>query len=512
MGNPFYNEKETDMTLKKLIIWCAVLSIVFFAFGSQRGHAEKLIGETDSIDLSTSHRYTTRGIGETVASFKVGREGATFITVHFTDFSLNDGDYVEIRDVNGVLRQTVTNDDPGRTDFWSFIVDGDTAFVDLISGTSGLSSYGFDIDRYGYSIAEPAVESTCDSDDKVDIECVSGTPQYDRARSVGRMYYQKSGYWYLCTGSLVSPDNHFLSNEHCVNSQAITDTLQVRFNYQYTTCGGSTLASYNTFYGDAFLVSDYGYDLSLMTLSGDPQSTYGYLDLDPRDMVYYEAIYIPQYSGGRPKMYDSGPVVDTVANGNLPGSDFGHRADTEGGSSGSPVLSMTDHKVVGLHHWGGCTSTGGQNQAVLMKNVYPVIAPYLTVPVADIKANNSDGPLTITQGNPLSITVELNAAGNSYNADWWVLGNTPFGWYYYNLSSGWQSGQSVTHQGPLFDLSSYEVLNMSGLPAGSYTFYFGVDTNMNGSIDMGQIYYDSVDVNITSTGSIAAGTLLLNYD
>ncbi|MBI4699378.1 MAG: trypsin-like serine protease [Nitrospirae bacterium] len=48
---------------------------------------------------------------------------------------------------------------------------------------------------------------------------------YDRAKSVGRMYYQKSGSWYLCTGSLISSNNHFLSNEHCVNSQAITDEL-----------------------------------------------------------------------------------------------------------------------------------------------------------------------------------------------------------------------------------------------------------------------------------------------
>jgi len=46
----------------------------------------------------------------------------------------------------------------------------------------------------------------------------------------------------------------------------------------------------------------------------------------------------------------------------------------------------------------------------------------------------------------------------------------------------------VTHQGPLFDLSNYTVLNNSGLPEGAYTFYF--------SVDIGQSYSDSVDVNI----------------
>jgi hypothetical protein len=118
---------------------------------------------------------------------------------------------------------------------------------------------------------------------------------------------------------------------------------------------------------------------------------------------------------------------------------------------------------------------------------------------ADIKANGSDGPLTITQNDPLSVTIGLNAAGYTDDADWWVLADTPFGWYRYDVNGDtWVPGQTVTYQGPLFDLSSYEVLNMSGLPLGSYTFYFGVDTVMNGSIDMGQIYYDSVDVNISA--------------
>ena len=51
--------------------------------------------------------------------------------------------------------------------------------------------------------------------------------------------------------------------------------------------------------------------------------------------------------------------------------------------------------------------------------------------------------------------------------------------------------------GPLFDLATFGVMNMTGLPTGTYTFYFGVDMVMNGSIDMGQIFYDSVWVAIT---------------
>jgi hypothetical protein len=116
--------------------------------------------------------------------------------------------------------------------------------------------------------------------------------------------------------------------------------------------------------------------------------------------------------------------------------------------------------------------------------------------VIDIKANGSDGPVTITQLDNLSVAVALDPGIYSgVQADWWVLANTPFGWYYYK-SSGWGPGISVTYQGSLFDLASKEVLNTSGLPIGTYNFYFGVDGNVNGLID-GPLYYDSVEVNIT---------------
>jgi len=123
-------------------------------------------------------------------------------------------------------------------------------------------------------------------------------------------------------------------------------------------------------------------------------------------------------------------------------------------------------------------------------------------PVPDIKANGSDVPVTLSQGDNLSVTVTLDPGIlDGENADWWVVVNTPFdppsGWYYYDLNMGWTLGLLVTHQGSLFDLPSFTVLSMSGLPLGTYTFYFGVDMVMNGSLDMGSIYYDSVIVNIT---------------
>jgi len=117
----------------------------------------------------------------------------------------------------------------------------------------------------------------------------------------------------------------------------------------------------------------------------------------------------------------------------------------------------------------------------------------------DIKANGSDGPLTIQQGTYLNVTIALDLGSyTGVDADWWVMGKAPFGRYWYTLDSGWvRSDDPIrVHAGRLFNLSPSEVLNNTGLPRGKYAFYFGVDLLMNRSLDIGQLYHDRVDVNI----------------
>ena len=130
-------------------------------------------------------------------------------------------------------------------------------------------------------------------------------------------------------------------------------------------------------------------------------------------------------------------------------------------------------------------------------------------PVPDIKANGSDGSVTPT--DTLLVTVALDPGSRSgANADWWVAANvlgtsTIDGWWYYNLNtSGFvHVGNSpfnliFTHQGALFNLATYPVLNniqVSDLPSGTYTFYFAVDMNRNGLLDLGsELFFDSVTV------------------
>jgi len=118
----------------------------------------------------------------------------------------------------------------------------------------------------------------------------------------------------------------------------------------------------------------------------------------------------------------------------------------------------------------------------------------------EMKVNNSDGPITLYQNDTLTITVSLNNNGITENADWWLAAVTPlFDVFFYIRDQGWTDAWMPGFQGPLFYLDSFEVLNMpvSGLPAGTYTLYFGVDTVMDGNVTWDSVYYDTVEVNIT---------------
>ena len=114
-----------------------------------------------------------------------------------------------------------------------------------------------------------------------------------------------------------------------------------------------------------------------------------------------------------------------------------------------------------------------------------------------IKANGGDGPLVVSHGENLIITVSLSCGDHcGTDADWWVAQSTPSGTFnYYKLSTrSMVPGLLPTYQGPLFGFGNTQLLNSSDLTKGTHTFYFGVDLNMNGSLDMDSIYYDWVSV------------------
>ncbi|MCF8146098.1 MAG: carboxypeptidase regulatory-like domain-containing protein [Deltaproteobacteria bacterium] len=116
-------------------------------------------------------------------------------------------------------------------------------------------------------------------------------------------------------------------------------------------------------------------------------------------------------------------------------------------------------------------------------------------PASDIKANGQDGSITVSSGNLVSVAVTLDpGAWAGRDADWWLAAYTPFSWYTYIHTMGWQPGIHRCIQTPLIPLSTpVEVLNMP-LPKGHYIFYFAVDGNADGIPDA--TWMDSVGITV----------------
>ncbi len=170
--------------------------------------------------------------------------------------------------------------------------------------------------------------------------------------------------------------------------------------------------------------------------------------------------------------------------------------------SGTQLTYSSDNGAIGKAYSGSSIANGKIDDVIIYERALSVheIKELYFMGVAryfDIKANNSDGPIGIPLGDNLSITVEFNPGDKlGDNADRFVLADTPFGWYYYHLSLGWLPGQVCTLMSPLdYVYPSAEVLNRSDLPDGTYTFYFGVDMNMNCQLEVPHVLgYDSVKV------------------
>ena len=333
---------------------------------------------------------------------------ATYLALHFSRFELAPGDQLFVSDPQGKQRQAVS--DRGTAEdytFWSRHVKGDSLVLELVSTTlaSGAPRSAFRVEEYaaGFVPLGGGVEAICGADDKKNVRCYAEThpTEYGRARAVARLLIQGR---YLCTGWLVSSDSLLLTNEHCINSSREALNTDYEFGAEATTCGSANcqLCYPGTVYdGQELIRYSSALDYSLIRLAGAPASSWGYLEIDDRVARLDEEIYMPQHPAGYAKQFG---IVDTsetdgvcrVATITAPActgaayNDVSYSCDTEGGSSGSPVIARSSHKVIALHHCGyeaGCFNTG-----VPITLVYDEIAPYLSpcVPQTEVCTDSVD--------------------------------------------------------------------------------------------------------------------------
>jgi len=326
---------------------------------------------------------------------RVFSPGAEFVRVHFTGLHLGDGDRLTVSSPDGSQVWTYTGRGPhGNGDVWSFAIDGDTAIVDLHGGRG--NGWGYRIAEVGHGSISlsgkknpPTTEVVCGTDGREDIACHTDLAN-GQARPVARLLFTSGGFQYVCTGWLVAgaSNSTMLTNNHCFSTQNVVNTLQASFNYQYSACGGSTLAGTVNYNGGTFLKTNSekkkgnkgGLDYTIITVAGNPEATWGELIATRKTPVVGQAINFIQHPGGNPKdvgyYEDAAHAVRCAINTvnqtygfAATGSQTGYGCDSEGGSSGSPIVDVATGHVIGLHHYGGVSSSPCLNSATMLSRV-----------------------------------------------------------------------------------------------------------------------------------------------
>ncbi|MCF2874503.1 MULTISPECIES: trypsin-like peptidase domain-containing protein [unclassified Tenacibaculum] len=361
-------------------VLCALIFLSALVVNAQK--AFKIGDEFDS-DIKITKTYqkfkkksSNQQKKELVYSKEFYSKNSSYIKLYFKNFDLAPGDYLEIIGakskesmIYGGKGKIVDNSMTTISNFWSKVLFDDKVEVRLYSSGNVGKHNGFEIAKVAYGFTPSKLiktvekhqgKSICSSDNKERIACYNGTDMYEKAKAVCRLIINGSS---SCTGWLLGSEGHLMTNNHCIGSSSDAQNTDFIFNYQYQSCTGSASATQNVVASSAtFVKTSSSLDYTLVKLPTNPTSTYGYLSISPTVSSVGDRIYIPQHPGGRRKEIsvntDTGfsevSCVGSCGNAGGAGKRMNYYADTEGGSSGSPVIDYNTNFVVAIHNTGFC--------------------------------------------------------------------------------------------------------------------------------------------------------------
>lgn len=367
------------MANKQLLL----IALVFIALSSVVYAQRQPVGEEVFIQYESQHPYHL-GIqsNEVVWTQEiVYTDGpASYVAVHFSRFNLADGDKLILRSPSGERRWEYTSKDNDRGGFWSIPIYGNQAIIEIIS-KSGNSSFGYVIDKIARGFTSEEIENTsltiCNEDDREEAKCYkdSEVEVYDKSRAVARLWINGVA---NCTGWLVGDEGHMMTAEHCIENEMVANNTVVEMMAEGEMCTSiceTPGACRGQFVADhvELIQNNADLDYALVLLPTNASLAYGYLTMRGSGAVVGERIYLPQHPNGWGKqiaLFSDGPneaedgsaLVQTITQVGIctPGANsVGYYADTDSGSSGSPVIAYDDHCVVAVHGCTGCVPFTG---------------------------------------------------------------------------------------------------------------------------------------------------------
>jgi fibronectin type III domain protein/trypsin len=357
------------------------------------------VGINRSVDVSPNTRAQkfVNPDGSQLIVLIIKSSGASGTGVHFRNFALADGEevYVYGSSPDSIVFGPFTQKGPwGSGEFWSGTLDGDTVVVEFYKRTDE-TGQGFEISEVSHMFTELDWRLRSDEPDvlncEVDASCYS-----DREKnSVGRILFNDNGV-FVCTGTLlnnIAEDRtpYFLTANHCINTNAVAQTVEVYWFYQTTSCNSGVLRSViHSSPGASLLRAQALNDFSLLRLQHNAPAgvwfsgwTSGLQTIGTGVFgLHHPGGYIPPSVGSYLRRA-TGSVTNTNYDCPATGLVNGYRADwasglAEPGASGSGLFTLDGHYLVGVLSCGPTpTCSDRHSDYSKFAEFYPQIREYI---------------------------------------------------------------------------------------------------------------------------------------
>ncbi|HEY3242460.1 MAG TPA: hypothetical protein VGM03_03835 [Phycisphaerae bacterium] len=388
------------------------------------------------------------GVGR-VWAVDVVSAGAVGLRLHFADVDLPLGAMLYVY----APSQPAYVDGPhqqrgplGDGQFWAGTIEGERARIELFvpdpSG-AGKPVKPLRVDQLQHLYRDPLnpapggdqPEGTaCEND----VTCFSAFTNVSHA--VARISFVEGGNGFLCSGSLVNPQNgdltpYFLTANHCIDTNAVAQTTQFFWLYQTSTCNGTppSLASVPKSSIGTLLFTTTATDFTLLMEEGALPCG-----------LFWEGFTASTISNGTASacIHHPGGTFKRISFGNRATADnsFCSSGDpnflrinwtdgvTEPGSSGSPILRNSDQRVYGQLFCGPSNCGPG---GLTYDNFGALDQSYAdNATVQTLFAGGSDDALEPNDTCATAITISEGTFTNrivKFNHDDWFRTNVPAG-------------------------------------------------------------------------------------
>ncbi len=310
--------------------------------------------------------------GKMVWTHRVFAPNSVSLNFGFTKFNLPQSAQLNISssDFSKAIRPFTSEDNNVDRQLWTPVIMSDDVVIELSVNANEFHMVELELGRVGQGFRTFAQKSAKAGACNVDVACSEGDDWKDEIDSVAVISRGGSTF---CTGFMVNNTKndktpYFMTANHCGIVASNAASLVTYWNFQRSTCRGSSANRSNQFNtGSQFLAGSARSDFTLVKLNTAPRSewnvSYSGWNRSGDEASMAVAIHHPA-TDEKSISFEMDPTTttlylknDVLRNGTHVRVTDWDKGTTEPGSSGSPLFNQ-DHRVIGQLHGGyaSCSS------------------------------------------------------------------------------------------------------------------------------------------------------------